>query len=206
MGKSKEKKLNNEKNNEVNEKKSGKKEEKSTLQEENKALKEKIEKLQLEIDELNDRRIRTAAEFENFRRRSNSEKTNWIKNATERLALEICEVLDNFERALNPEKEFEDIESFRKGVKLIYNQLQDILKKEGVQKIEALGKNFDPNYHDALAHIPSELAENKVAAVIQNGYTMNEKVIRAAKVAVSNGQKPEQQKKSKKEEKKESKK
>ncbi|HCX73698.1 MAG TPA: nucleotide exchange factor GrpE, partial [Candidatus Cloacimonas sp.] len=148
-----------------------------SIEEQNKKLQEEIEKLKQEVEKLNERRIRTAAEFENFRRRSNSEKSNWIKNATERLTLEICEVLDNFERALAPEKEFEDIASFRKGIELIYQQLQNILNREGVQKIEAVGKDFDPNYHDALAHIPSELEENKVAAVIQNGYKMNDKVI-----------------------------
>jgi len=163
------------------------------LAEQNKKLQEQLEELKQEVDKLNERRIRTAAEFDNFRRRSNSEKSRWIKNATERLVMEICEVLDNFERALDPEKEFDDIASFRKGIELIYQQLQNILNKEGVQKIEALGQDFDPNYHEALAHIPSELEENKVAAVIQNGYRMNEKVIRAAKVAVANGE--EQQEK-----------
>jgi molecular chaperone GrpE len=163
-----------------------------SLEEQNEKLQEEIAELKQEVDRLNERRIRTAAEFENFRRRSNSEKSNWIKNATERLTLEICEVLDNFERALDPEKEFDDIASFRKGVELIYQQLQNILNKEGVQKIEAKGQDFDPNYHDALAHIPSELEENKIAAVIQNGYKMNDKVIRPAKVAVSNGEIPQE--------------
>jgi len=125
--------------------------------------------------------LRTVAEFENFRRRSLEEKSSWIKNATQRLVLEICNVLDNFERALHSEMKDANGESFKKGVEMIYQQLEDVLKKEGVQKIDALEKDFDPNFHEALAHIPSELEENKVAAIIQNGYLMNDKVIRPAR-------------------------
>lgn len=153
--------------------------------------KEQIAMLQNELAELKDKYIRTAAEFDNFRRRNVAEKADWIKNANQRIVLELCDVLDNFERALHPELE-KDHDSFQKGIKLIFQQLFNILKKEGVQKIDALGKDFDPNFHEALAHIPAELEDNKVAAVIQNGYTMNNKVIRPARVAVSNGEKPEE--------------
>lgn len=154
------------------------------------SLKEKYALLQMENEEIKDKWIRTAAEFDNFRRRSFEEKSGWIKNATERLVLELCDVADNFERALHPENKKQNIKSFKKGIDLIYQQLESVLKKEGVSKIEALEKEFDPNYHEALAHIPSDLEENKIVAVIQNGYLMNEKVIRAARVAVSNGEKP----------------
>lgn len=110
------------------------------------------------------------------------------------MVLELCDVIDNFERALHPEVEM-NRESFEKGIELIFQQLENVLKKEGVKKIEALEEEFDPNYHEALAHIPSELEENKVVAIIQNGYTMNDKVIRPVRVAVSNGEKPENNKK-----------
>ena len=153
-------------------------------------LKEKYALLQMENEEIKDKWIRTAAEFDNFRRRSFEEKSGWIKNATERLVLELCDVVDNFERALHPENKKQNLKSFKKGIDLIYQQLENVLKKEGVSKIDALEKEFDPNYHEALAHIPSDLEENKIVAVIQNGYLMNEKVIRAARVAVSNGEKP----------------
>lgn len=153
-------------------------------------MKEQVEQLEIQVAELKDQKLRIAAEFENFRRRSIEEKSSWIKNATERLIVELCDVRDNFERALNVDDK-ENQDSYRKGIDLIYQQLENILKKEGVKKIEADGADFDPRFHDALAHIPSELEENKVAAVIQNGYTMNDKVIRAARVAVSNGVKPE---------------
>lgn len=153
-------------------------------------LEQQFAQLQNDYTDLNDKLLRTAAEYENFRRRSVTEKSNWIKYATERLIMELCDVLDNFERALEQNKENHDEQSFRKGIQLIYKQLNELLKKEGVTKLDALHKEFDPNYHEALARIPSEQEENMVVAVIQNGYLMNDKVIRPVRVAVSNGETP----------------
>ena len=154
------------------------------------STKEQIILMEIELAEMRDKYIRSAAEFENFRKRNISEKSNWIKNANERIVLELCDVVDNFERALHPEIE-KNRESFEKGIELIFQQMNNLLKKEGVEKLEALGQEFDPEFHDALAHIPSELEENMVIAIIQNGYKMNNKIIRPVRVAVSNGEKPE---------------
>ena len=151
---------------------------------------EQIAQLETEKAEIKDKWLRTAAEFDNFRRRTTSEKSDWIKNANQRLVLELCDVNDNFERALANEGTSADLASYKKGIDLIHKQIDTILKREGVKKIKSEGKEFDPTFHDALAHIPSELKENVIAAVIQNGYTMNSKVIRAARVAVANGEKP----------------
>lgn len=153
------------------------------------SCKEQLALLEIELAETKDKYIRAAAEFENFRRRNITEKANWIKNANERIVLDLCDVIDNFERALHPQVE-KNRDSFEKGIEMIFQQLSGLLKKEGVEKLEALGKEFDPEFHEALAHIPSELEENMVAAVIQNGYKMNNKVIRPVRVAVSNGEKP----------------
>lgn len=152
-------------------------------------LEEQLEKLEDENAQLQDKILRVAAEFENFRRRSATEKSNWIKNANQRLVLELCDVNDNFERAF--ENEAPDLKTYQKGIEMIHKQISGILKREGVEKIEVKDAEFDPVYHEALAHIPSDLDENMIAAVIQNGYKMNDKVIRAARVAVSNGVKPE---------------
>lgn len=136
-----------------------------------------------------DRYLRAIAEFENYRKRTNAEKADWIRHATKELALHICDVLDNFERALQ-QADAKDIKpSFVEGMTLIEKQLASALGKEGIKKIEALGEEFDPEYHEALAHIPSDYDENIVAAVIQNGYTMHDRVIRPVRVAVSNGNK-----------------
>jgi molecular chaperone GrpE len=150
-------------------------------------LMEKIEALETENAELKDKYLRSMAEFENFRRRSNQEKSDWIKLATQKLAMEVCDVADNFERALQQVPEADREHGFIKGILMIEQQLRNVLQKEGVCKIEALGKEFDPELHDALAHIPSEYDENLVAAVIQNGYTMHDKVLRPVRVAVSSG-------------------
>ncbi len=147
----------------------------------------KIEELEAKCAELKDKYLRSMAEFENFRRRSVQEKSDWIKLSTQRLALEVCDVADNFERAMLQVDEDKLDDSFVKGVMMIEQQLRNVLAKEGVRKIEALGKEFDPALHEALAHIPSEFEENIVAAVIQNGYMMHDKVLRPVRVAVSSG-------------------
>ncbi len=146
-----------------------------------------LELMSKERDEWKDKYLRSMAEFENYRRRSTQEKTDWIKRSTEKLALEVCDVLDNFERALLQMEPEHAEDKFVKGILLIEQQLRSVLLREGVKKIEALGAEFDPGLHDALAHIPSDYDENIVAAIIQNGYTMNDKVIRPVRVAVSNG-------------------
>lgn len=162
------------------------KEEGASLEEVNDLMK-KIQELEKESAEWKDKYLRSMAEFENFRRRSNQEKSDWIKLATQKMALDVCDVADNFERALLQVKEEHKDDSFVKGMLMIQQQLRGILEREGVCKIEALGEEFDPSQHEALAHIPSEVEENLVAAVIQNGYTMHGKVLRPARVAVSSG-------------------
>lgn len=149
---------------------------------------ERIAELEIEIAELKDKYIRSMAEFENFRNRSNREKADWIKLSTQKLALKVCDVLDNLERALEQVDEEAKEDKLIKGFVLIEQQLRNVLESENVRKIEALGAEFDPALHEALAHIPSDEEENTITAVIQNGYTSHDVVIRPAKVAVSSGQ------------------
>ncbi|MDD3051264.1 MAG: nucleotide exchange factor GrpE [Candidatus Cloacimonetes bacterium] len=161
-----------------------------TEEKEEPTIEEKYESLLQELSEQRDKNLRIMAEFDNFRKRTIADKSSWIKNATERLVMDLCDVMDNFERALNTADEKHEFKILFDGVKMIYEQLNRILVKEGVEKIKADGEIFDPTVHEAIAHIPSELEEGKIAAIIQNGYTMNKKVIRATRVAVSNGIKP----------------
>ena len=150
-------------------------------------LVKRIAELEKECAEWKDKYLRCIAEFENYRRRSNEEKADWKKMATQRFALEVCEVADNFERALNQVSEDKKDDSFVKGMMMIAEQLKKVMEKEGITKIDALGKPFDPAIHDALAHIPSEYDENTIAAVIQNGYMLYDKLLRPVRVAVSSG-------------------
>lgn len=161
------------------------------VHEEEDSIEQELERMTNERDEFKDKWLRTLAEFDNYRKNTLKEKADWIKYANEKIVIEICEVFDNFERAFSVELKEENLEAYKKGIELIYQQIDSLLKKNNVSKIDALEKEFDPNFHEALAHIPSELDENIISAVIQNGYTMNEKVIRPARVAVSNGKKPE---------------
>lgn len=154
----------------------------------------KINELEKLLAEQKDKYLRTMAEFDNYRKRTVQEKSDWIKLSNEKLALSICDVLDNFERAIAqlPEQQKED--NYIKGILLIEQQLRKVLEKEGIYKIDALGTEFDPACHEALVKISSEKNENIIVAIIQNGYKMHNKIIRPVRVAVSNGQAPEEKK------------
>ncbi len=151
------------------------------------SIRQKVKTLEAEVADWKDKYLRSMADFDNYRKRSLEEKSDWIKRASEKLALSICDVWDNFDRALLQLTEEQKEDSFVKGIILIDQQLKSALEREGVKRIEALGEEFDPVLHEALAHIPSSYEEGKVAAVIQNGYTMNDKLIRPVRVAVSSG-------------------
>lgn len=151
-------------------------------------IEEKCLRLEQEKGEATGKYLRLLAEFENYRRRNEKERVDWIKNATAKLTLKVCDVLDDFERALEVEPGEKQFEQFLKGVESIYKKLEKVINSEGVQKIKALGEDFNPMYHEALSYLPSDEEPDKIISVIQNGYVMGNKVIRAAKVAVSAGQ------------------
>jgi molecular chaperone GrpE len=151
------------------------------------------EKLQKELDEANDKiatledkYLRQAAEFDNYRKRTIKEKAEIIKNGGERAIESILPVLDDFERALANMAKDENAAEIMTGIELIYNKFVGIMKQNGLQKIETEGATFDTDFHEAIAIIPapSEELKGKVLDCVQTGYTLNDKVIRHAKVAV----------------------
>ena len=151
------------------------------------------EKLQKELDEANDKiatledkYLRQAAEFDNYRKRTIKEKAEIIKNGGERAIESILPVLDDFERALANMAKDENAAEIMTGIELIYNKFVGIMKQNGLQKIETEGATFDTDFHEAIAIIPapSEELKGKVLDCVQAGYTLNDKVIRHAKVAV----------------------
>jgi molecular chaperone GrpE len=150
-------------------------------------LKERISELEVEKAEAANKYLRTLAEFDNFRKRSAQERINWIRNATEGLVMKLCEVVDDFERALQNSPNQEKKDSFHRGIEAIYLKFNNILKAEGVKKIEAEEVEFNPMMHEAIAYTPAQQEKDTIVSVIQNGYMMNDKVIRPAKVAVSSG-------------------
>lgn len=151
------------------------------------------EKLQKELDEANgkvamleDKYLRQVAEFDNYRKRTMKEKAELIKNGGERAIESILPVLDDFERALSNMAKDENASEMMTGVELIYNKFVNILKQNGLQKIETEGADFNTDYHEAIAMVPApdEKLKGKVLDCVQAGYTLNDKVIRHAKVAV----------------------
>jgi len=147
---------------------------------------EKIKELEVKLDEVSDKYLRLQAEFDNYRRRTIKEKAELIKSGGESVIKSILPVIDDFERAVHSMKSISDDDSGKQGILLIYSKLKDFLKQNNVREIEALHNDFDVDLHEALTKIPVEdnNLKGKIVEVIQNGYTLNDKVIRFAKVVV----------------------
>jgi molecular chaperone GrpE len=136
--------------------------------------------------------VRLAAEFDNYRKRSSKQFAQLIKGANEELILELLQVVDDFQRALETlsapeiENKTENFENLLSGMKLIYEKLMTVLRNRGVREIEALEKPFDPNYHEAVMQSPSDDYESgTVIGVASPGYMLDDKVIRHSKVVVA---------------------
>jgi len=137
-----------------------------------------------------DRMMRLAAEFDNYKKRSAKEYENIRKYAAENIIKELIPIVDNFERAIESANESKDIDSLLKGISLILSQMLNLLEKEGVVRIKAVGEVFDPNVHEAVMHIASDdYPENVVAQELQKGYILRDRVVRPAMVSVSKGSK-----------------
>lgn len=146
----------------------------------------KLEELQNEVNTLKDKNMRITAEMVNTLRRKDEETNRLLKYSNESLITELLPVIDNFERALNVDVTSTDVESYQKGMTMIYNSLKNILEKFEVKEIEAIDKEFDPSYHQAVMQEEKEgTKENIVIEVLQKGYTYKDKVIRPAMVKVS---------------------
>ncbi len=138
-----------------------------------------------ESAELKDRYLRTLADFENFRKRSEREKTEFFKYALASLLKELLPVLDNFDRALDHAEEGDD---FHRGVLLIYKQLFDVLKKHGLRPIDESGVPFDPKIHEAVVREEDpSVPSHTVVAVLQRGYFLHDRLLRPAMVKVAVG-------------------
>lgn len=148
------------------------------------SLEAKIKALEEAAAADKDKYLRLLAEYDNFRKRSIQEKLNAFSDATAKAALEVISVIDNFERAMAADC---TDENYKKGVEMIYGQFLEVIKKLGVEEIDALGKEFDPNLHNAVSQVEDEsFGENTVSQVYQKGYKLGDKVIRCAMVVVAN--------------------
>lgn len=167
--------------------------EKGDKKDKNSALKKEIEELKAKLAESeekaakeHDTYIRLFAEFDNFRKRTSQEKLDLVSVASRDTIVGLLPVLDDCERALKVLAESDDSDAAKEGTELIYNKLMGYLKSKGVAVIEAMGKDFDTDLHEAVAQFPvtEEEKKGKVFDVVQTGYTLNGKVIRFAKVVV----------------------
>ena len=145
-----------------------------------------LEALEEKLKEQEDKNLRLRAEFENFRKRTIKEKAELIINGAEKTVQAMLPVVDDMERALDNAQKSDDVEALREGMDLIYKKLMKALEGLGVKPIDAVGKEFDVDFHEAIAMVPGMGDENKgkVIDCVQTGYTINDKVIRHAKVAV----------------------
>ena len=143
-----------------------------------------LEKAQKDVEELKKQLLYKTAEFENYRKRTLKEKAELILNGGEKTIAAILPVLDDFERAIADKSE--DPKAIKEGVQMIFNKFTKTLEGLGVKKIETADKDFDVDYHEAIAMVPGmgDDKKGKVIDCVQTGYTLNDKVIRHAKVAV----------------------
>ena len=143
-----------------------------------------LEKANKEIAELKDKYLRTLAEFDNYKKRTLKEKAELILNGGEKTVKAVLPVLDDFERALKDKSD--DPKAIKDGVTMIFNKFVKTLESLGVKKIDTTDKDFDTDFHEAVAMVPGmgDDKKGKVIDCVQTGYTLNDKVIRHAKVAV----------------------
>ena len=149
-------------------------------------LAKELEEAQAAIEEQKDKYLRLSAEFDNYRKRTMKEKAELILNGGEKSLGSILPVIDDFERAIKTMETATDVSAVKEGVELIYNKFMSVMAQNGVKVIETKDQPLDTDFHEAIAVIPapSEELKGKILDCVQTGYTLNDKVIRHAKVVV----------------------
>lgn len=147
-------------------------------------VEEQLEAAKKEVEQYKDKYLRAVAEFDNYRKRTLKEKAELLLNGSEKAVCAFLPILDDFERAIADKTE--DANAIKEGVQIIFNKFNKTLESLGVKKIETEGKDFDVDFHEAVAMVPGmgDDKKGKVIDCVQTGYQLNDKVIRHAKVAV----------------------
>jgi len=149
-------------------------------------LRKELEEQRKTAEEYYQRYLRSQADFDNYRKRTLKEKEELVQYASMKLIGELLPVLDNFERAIASSKESKDFDALAKGVDMIFRQFEQVLVREGLKPIEAVGRPFDPEFHQAIMQVESEdHEEGTVVEEVQKGYMLKDKVLRPAMVKVS---------------------
>lgn len=147
-------------------------------------IEEQLEAAKKEVEQYKDKYLRAVAEFDNYRKRTLKEKAELLLNGSEKTVCAFLPILDDFERAIADKTE--DVNAIKEGMQIIFNKFNKTLESLGVKKIETEGKDFDVDFHEAVAMVPGmgDDKKGKVIDCVQTGYQLNDKVIRHAKVAV----------------------
>lgn len=145
-------------------------------------IKKELEEQKKLVSDYIEHMIRLQAEFENYQKRIDREKNDFIKYSNEKLILELLDIVDDFERAIPSLKE-KNMDT--KGIEMIYSNLTKILEKEGLRKIDCVGKKFDPYYHEVILQEEAEKEDGTITEELQKGYMLNSKVLRHSKVKIS---------------------
>jgi len=156
------------------------------------ANEKKVEEMQKEIEEINQRMLRISADFDNFRKRTRLEKEELAKYANAGLITELLPVIDNFQRALDVKEPSSEIKNFLTGFEMIFKQLNEVLKRAGLENIDCVGKIFDPQQHDGVMQVEDDsVEENTILEELRTGYIFKDKVIRPSMVKVAKKTKQE---------------
>jgi len=147
-----------------------------------------MEKLEYQLSEAKDKYLRLYSDFENYKKRINRERIDLIKTAGQDIMASILPMLDDMERAIKAMSDAKDINAVKEGVQLVYQKMKSITESKGLKAMDAVGKEFDADLHDAIANVPvsDEKQKGKIIEEIEKGYYLNDKVIRHAKVVVGN--------------------
>ncbi|MGD9676798.1 MAG: nucleotide exchange factor GrpE [Vulcanibacillus sp.] len=158
----------------------------SNIEEEKQIFDNEVAQLKEKIEESQNRLMRVQADFDNFRKRTTTEKEDLAKYVNAQLIKSLLPACDNFERAIKAAKENDNLDSLLQGIEMVYRQIEDVLTNEGLKEIESLGKSFNPEYHQAVMQVESE--EHEAGVIIeelQKGYLFKGRVIRPSMVKVS---------------------
>jgi len=144
------------------------------------------EKLQAEVQQLNDKYLRLYAEFDNYKRRTQKERVELLQTAGKDVIVSLLPVLDDFDRALKAMETATDVAPVKEGILLVSTKLKNTLAQKGLKDVESINKDFDTDFHEAITNIPapSDDLKGKVIDEVEKGYTLNDNVIRFAKVVV----------------------
>lgn len=150
------------------------------------SLMQQVKDLEAQLEEKDNRYLRLQADLDNYRRRAKLDMEASVKYRAQSLITDLLPIIDNFERALQVKTENEEVKSVLTGMEMVYKSLLDALKNEGTEQIDAVGKEFDPNFHQAVMQVQDEtFASNIVVEELQKGYLLKDRVIRPSMVKVN---------------------